>query len=98
MSANQRRFSNLRDLSERNTHNITENAAVALEVFADTPHGDAFKEYLASLLCDVSSPSSESAWRELHARRQFAAELLAMMEGKHERRKRRGEHGDSERE
>lgn len=43
------------------------------------PHGDAIREWLASILCSTAA-DSESAWREHEARRRFAQEILAMMD------------------
>lgn len=79
-----RRFSDLRERSTQKKDTALERAALAFHVIAASEHGDAIKNYMASIVFDTSSPENEGAWREVQARRKFAEEIINMMDGKYE--------------
>lgn len=81
-----RKFASLRTLARNPRLNLREAAALAFESVSAMPHGDAIREWLASILCETGAPETEGAWREQSARRKFADEILQMMDGeRHER-------------
>lgn len=57
-----------------------EAATLALQKFNTTPEGEAFREWLASIVMGPDSSVSEGAWQQNKAERDFAERLLRKME------------------
>lgn len=76
-----RKFADLRAKAAAKKDTVHSLAALAMKSIGATPHGDALRDYLASVIFDTTEPSGEGAWRETQGRRKFAENLLTMMDG-----------------
>lgn len=82
-----RRFDTLRSAARKQQpETVTQKAARALHNIAESENGQHIRNFLAAEIFDTSDAPSESAWMKMQARRQFAEQLLAMMDGKHGKR------------
>lgn len=82
-----RRFDSLRAAAKKGQPaTVTARAAKAFRAISETENGAAIRDFLAAEIFDTTDAPSESAWMKMQARRQFAEQLLAMMDGKHDNR------------
>lgn len=82
MTQSPKRWSALRARGRAAPPNAKERAALALQAIAAGAHGEALFEYLAQEVVSPFPGTEDGAWQRHEARRQFAAELLEMMESK----------------
>lgn len=75
-----RKWSSVRERGRQADKSVGDVAA-AFQHIANTEAGDVIKDWLASIVCDVSPCETESAWRQQQARRSFAEEILQKMDG-----------------
>lgn len=76
-----RRFVELREQAQSGPSDITTHLKAAMEKIATTPEGEVLQQYLAMEVFAIERASEERAWNELQGKRDFAHQLLSMMEG-----------------
>lgn len=81
-----RKFQDVYDIGRNAAPNVRELASMAFASLAGTEHGEAIREYFASVRLEILNTQNEGAWREHQARQKFADEILVMMEGPNARR------------
>ena len=76
-----RRFTDLRAQAQSAPPDLANLLKDAMEKIATTPEGEVLQQYLAREVFAMERACDERAWNELQGKRDFAHQLLSMMEG-----------------